>query len=146
MAKHFSQNDWNQLLDGEVHLVDLDVLQFKGGVANFRAMVHYQAEKRHGSVKTKKLDATSLTVQGVDCEPLILGRRPPLFVPAPLASVPTPQALPPVPSPSSFGPVPTDEELDAMIDDMTEEEELALLGPCTCGQRPQCLPSCARYN
>jgi hypothetical protein len=28
----------------------------------------------------------------------------------------------------------------------TLEEEDALLGPCTCGQAPKCLPSCARVN
>lgn len=42
-------------------------------------------------------------------------------------------------------PAPTSaiQTVDVDDDDLTSDE---LLGPCTCGQDPTCLPSCARFN
>jgi hypothetical protein len=73
---------------------------------------------------------------------------PALHAGAPSYYGPTPGPLPtprqtqapssslPAPMPSPFA--------DDPLPELTEEEEEELLGPCTCGQRPICLPSCAR--
>ena len=51
--------------------------------------------------------------------------------------------LAPVPSSASQPPVATP---DDDYEPLTPEEEDQLLGPCSCGQSPKCLPSCSRFN
>jgi hypothetical protein len=124
MAFRFTQTDWDQLLDGAEHLVDLDLIGFEGGLAGFRALVYYQADKRRGTAKTRKVSATALAISSAGCQPLaqLRATMPPTFVPG---ARPAPQEQPPA----------------FHVDDIDDE---ALLGPCTCGQSPTCLPSCAR--
>lgn len=130
MTFRLTQQDWDHLLDGEQHLIDLDLIGFTGGLAAFRALVYYQADKRRGTAKTKKLDSTSMIISSFGCRPLKNTNTvpPPTWTPG---AQPTHQEQPPT---------------------MTVEPQLsaadmeALLGPCTCGQSPTCAPTCDRFK
>jgi hypothetical protein len=50
----------------------------------------------------------------------------------------------PLAPPAAEEPAATSNEDD--WEPLTPEEELSLLGPCTCGQSPKCLPTCARFS
>lgn len=109
-----SVQEWDELFNGERHLVDLATLTFSGGIGGFRSAVYRQAEKRNGYAKTHRVEATILEVQALNGIPL--------------------KRLAPVPA--------TDPTAAADSD----SEDALLLGPCTCGQAPGCLPSCARVQ
>ncbi len=133
--QEFSTVDWDLLLDGDLRSVDLEAIGFAGGVPDFRALVYYQAGKRRGTVATRKTGPAALTVQATGCRPLATKQ------PTPKAfTFPQPQAQPPVRSEHVLDPA------DYMLDFDEDEEREAerLLGPCTCGKAPYCLPSCAR--
>lgn len=125
--RSFTTVSWDQLLDGTIHLVDLDAIGYDGAIPNFVALVHYQAAQRRGTAKTRRLGPVTLTVQSFDCRPR-----------ANVQSFLPPQ--PPVRSEHVLDPA------DYMLDFDEDEEREAerLLGPCTCGKAPYCLPSCAR--
>lgn len=118
MSRSLSRSHWDQLLDGQPHEVDVLALRFEGGLPSFRAAVYREAEKRYGFAKTKRLGGTLLQVQGFECR-ISIPQRP---------VRPAPQDQPP----STVEP--------------PEDEAEALLGPCTCGQDPRCLPSCERFS
>jgi len=65
----------------------------------------------------------------------------PKIRPRPPASVT--QSPAPAPPQAPWEPDPTSDE---DYEPLTPEEEEALLGPCTCGQAPVCLPTCARVG
>ena len=130
-----SQDQWDALLDGEPHQVDLSELTFVGGISGFRSAVYREAEKRYGWAKTKRLGAFVFQVQGFDCRPDFARRHQASPVPW-MALDPTPQPQPQ----QQEQPQTSDEDYEPL----TPEEEEALLGPCTCGQAPVCLPTCAR--
>lgn len=122
-----SAAEWDSLLDGEPHEVDLmDTalqIRFRGklGPAGspgpaFRAAIYREAEKRGGTASVNRTGPVAYRVQAH-------GELNKLAVPPPPA-VPAPQA-----------PAPT-----MTADELAE----ALLGPCTCGQAPTCQPNCAR--
>lgn len=128
MAFRLSPADWDHLLDGESRIIDLDILGFDGGLSGFRALAYYQADKRRGRLKTKRLDSTSMIIQAIGCRPLHgtpAAALPPVFTPARLA----PQEQPPTMT---------------VEPELTEADTEALLGPCSCGLSPQCLPDCTR--
>lgn len=139
--RSYGNLNWDLLLDGEKHLVDLEAINWDGGIADFRATVHYQADKRRGQARTRKLGPLFLEVQASGCIPLAQlqeaaeqryreqarlqaeawrQKQDPWSQPAPQEQPPTPD------------------------DPAMELDEEALLGPCTCGQSPRCLPDCAR--
>ena len=130
-----SEAQWDALLDGEPHQVDLSELIFTGGISGFRSAVYREAEKRYGWAKTKRLDVFLFQVQGFDCRPDFARRHRASPVPW-MALDPTPQPQPQ----QQEQPQTSDEDYEPL----TPEEEEALLGPCTCGQAPICLPTCAR--
>lgn len=138
--RNYSNFKWDLLLDGERHLVDLEDIGWDGGLADFRATVHYQADKRRGQVKTRKFGPTILEVQAFGCQPLeqlraAAQQRYEAQTQAQrqgFAAAFAPQAQPPSP--------------DDDYEPLTPEEEDQLLGPCSCGQSPKCLPSCSRFN
>lgn len=114
----FTTEQWDDLFDGERHQVDLYDLTYDGGIGDFRSAVYRQAEKRNGYATTRRLDATVLEIQALNGLPL--KRLAPPVTPAPQEQPPT---------------------TDFPADELDDE---ALLGPCTCGLSPQCLPTCAR--
>jgi hypothetical protein len=117
-----SIQEWDELFDGERHLIDLAELTFSGGIGGFRSAVYRQAEKRNGYAKTHRVEATILEVQALNGIPL---KR--------LAPEP---ATDPTAADSDF------EDAWAQAADRADGD--LLLGPCTCGQAPSCLPTCAR--
>lgn len=123
-----TQQQWDDLLDGQPHVVDLSQLTFAGGISGFRSAVYREAEKRYGYARTKRLDVFNVQVQGVDCRPDFARRHQASPVPW-MALDPAPQDQPSTPTPEPL-----------------EADDEALLGPCTCGQSPQCLPDCARVT
>lgn len=147
--RSYSNFKWDVLLDGEKHLVDLEAIGWDGGLADFRATVHYQADKRRGTAQTRKVGPALLEVQAFGCKSLeeleaaaqqryqeqLQAQRQRFAAafapqPQPAQQAPTFQEQPPT----------SDEDYEPL----TPEEEEALLGPCTCGQAPTCLPTCAR--
>lgn len=121
MGRSLSKHHWDELLDGKPREVDVLALNFEGGLPSFRAAVYREAEKRFGYARTKRLSGTLLQVQGFECrvaEP-----------PSRRLSSPAPQDQPP-----------------SDTEPLSEEDTEALLGPCTCGQDPTCLPSCERFS
>lgn len=153
--RNYGSFNWDLLLDGEKHLVDLEAISWEGGVADFRATVHYQADKRRGQARTRKLGPLFLEVQAHGCTPLAqlqaaaaqrykeqARRQANTWGPDPAPTVdrfahdlllnpadPAPQDQPPTPTVQAL-----------------EPDDEALLGPCTCGQSPQCLPDCSRVT
>jgi hypothetical protein len=132
-----TETQWDALLDGEPHEVELLNLRFAGGFSAFRSAVYREAEVRYGWARTKRISGTVIQVQGVDCRPDFARRHkasPKPFYAMPERPTSTPQEQPP-----TMTVEPEAEELSAA--DME-----ALLGPCTCGQSPICTPSCARFS
>lgn len=134
-ADIFSQDEWDALLDGSPHEVDLMGRYAPGGIPGFRAAVYREAEKRYGHGKTKRTGPTTIEVIGIDCRPDFARRH--KASPSPYYALP-PE---PAPAPSSAGQDLSDQDLGD--DDLDPD---LLLGPCTCGQAPTCLPSCARFS
>lgn len=117
-----SVQEWDELFDGERHLVDLAELTFSGGIGGFRSAVYRQAEKRNGYAKTHRVEATILEVQALNGIPL--------------------KRLAPVPA----DPTASSDVEDPWVQPAGSSPEDLLLGPCTCGQAPACLPTCARVQ
>lgn len=55
--------DWDQLLNGEPHTVDL--ADYTGGINDFRALAYREADRRKRVVKTNKVDVVTVRVQAV---------------------------------------------------------------------------------
>lgn len=53
--------DWDLLLNGESHTVDLAA--FSGGVNDFRARAYREADRRRRTVKTHKLSVSQVQIQ-----------------------------------------------------------------------------------
>lgn len=133
----FTEKQWDELLDGEIRLVDLSLFDFVGGIPGFRAAVYREAEKRYGWAKTKRKGPWMLQVQGFDCRPEFARshRGEPEPLPGPHAPIPGPRPNTPTPGESAVEAAPRD------LSGWTEDQ---LLGPCTCGQAPRCAPTCLR--
>lgn len=129
-----SRQQWDELLDGTSRDVDLTHLDLPGGPVTFRSAAYREAAKRYGKVSVRWVNTFTMRIKGEDCRPALRARiesqggRPNAYPQRP-ANPPAPQDQPPS----------TDEPL-------SKEEAEALLGPCTCGQDPTCLPSCARFS
>jgi hypothetical protein len=119
--------EWDTLLDGEPHTVDLldpsFKVRFTGRAAGsplpaFRAAIYREAEKRFGYATVNRTGVATFNIQAH-------GPLRKLASPAP-PQAPAPQEPPPT-------------------TDIEDPESLAeaLLGPCTCGNTP-CTPDCAR--
>lgn len=134
MSGGLSERQWDELLDGSARLVDMSTLKYNGGIPSFRAAVYREAEKRFGYAKTKRTAGSMIQVQGYECLPAAALRGPSL------SSAPTPPGPIPGPRPTS---TPGEPAVEADLEGWSEEE---LLGPCTCGQSPTCLPTCARVG
>jgi hypothetical protein len=150
-----SKIEWDVVLNGYPHVVDLDQIWFSGSVNDLRAVAYREAGRRRRGVKTRKLSPTQLEIQAEAveregrcvCGAPVGGKhrdncswlrdqyrlRAANFIAA--TTLEPPPALQEQP--------PTDETLDGA---MTPEEEEALLGPCSCGQSPTCLPTCSRFS
>lgn len=163
---------WDTVLDGQIWRLEVQTSGFNT-LTTLRAACYREAEARHLLVATHKINVGALLIQawgdesqkleteqprlaravGTPARPLYvpLGGRPQLgpgFV-----AVPTPQPIRrasnvyPAPVEDSAGLAPQDQPPtpttsgDPYEDDLDDE---ALLGPCTCGQAPTCLPTCAR--
>ncbi len=127
-----SRQQWDELLDGTSHDVDLTHLTLPGGPVTFRSAAYREAAKRYGKVSVQWIDTFTMRIKGQDCRPSLRARiesqggRPNAYPQRP-ANLPAPQDQPPT------------------TEDPVEDPE-ALLGPCTCGQDPRCLPSCERFS
>lgn len=138
--RNYSNFKWDLLLNGEKHLVDLDDIGWDGGIADFRATVHYQADKRRGTAKTRKFGPGIVEVQAFGCRSLeelqaAARQRHAEEIKARREEFST-QFIQLNPTSADNTPTPESEPTEADIE--------ALLGPCTCGQAPNCQPSCAR--
>ena len=128
-----SRQQWDELLDGQTREVDLTHLDLPGGPVTFRSAAYREAAKRYGKVSVQWINTFTMRVKGQDCRPALRARidsqggRPNAYPQRP-GNLPAPQDQPP----STVEP--------------SEDEAEALLGPCTCGQDPRCLPSCERFS
>jgi hypothetical protein len=170
MANRNPQLNWERLLDGGTYTLKLDEIGWQRGLNDLRAKVHYEADRRRGIAHTHKKDAWTLEIWAEQCRVKLTAgtctcgtppweghiitcakiQRPDLRqAPTPPPQWPTTrpalqqQEQPPTPAPpqAPWEPDPTSDE---DYEPLTPEEEEALLGPCTCGQAPVCLPTCAR--
>lgn len=134
--RNYNNFNWELLLDGERHIVDLEQIGWDGSISDFRATVHYQADKRRGQARTRKLGPMFMEVQALDCTPLADLQAAAVQRYKDQARQGSNLLLQQQPAPSSAGEDLGDDDLDPDL----------LLGPCTCGQAPTCLPSCARFS
>lgn len=130
------QLDWDVLLNGRPHLVDLRKALWPGTEAAFRTKVYREAVARHLDVKTRIQDIGQLVIQALELPSLpedVSGQQinPPWYRSqatveelqiALVAPVPDP-VLAPVAAPAPF---PLSEDQDWPL----EAEDL---GPCSCG-------------
>lgn len=159
MAKKNPHLDWDKLLDGETHTLNLDVIGWERGLNDLRAKIHYEADKRRGVAYTHKVDAVTLEFHVEGARTIVRpthncncggGAKGPHVItcnalhdwPTPLLDEGHPDFVPNRPdfaaNHTSADNTPTPEP------EPTEADLEALLGPCTCGQAPNCLPDCAR--
>lgn len=152
--------NWDRLLDGstyELNLVDID---WETSLNDLRAKAHYEADKRRGVAVTHKVDSLTLEVRGsgVKSKPALpcscgaqvweqhvitctsLGRNAATAIGGPRPAQQAPQR----PAPTHQEQPPT-MAVQQPAEELSAEDEEALLGPCTCGKSPYCLPSCARF-
>jgi hypothetical protein len=151
--------NWDRLLDGETYVLDLDQIGWPTGLADLRAKVHYEVDRRRGVAHTRKLAPSRLEIyaEGARVKSLTsgpcncgapfwdfhrivcssLGDRAATLVGG--GTYQEAMRLKPRPAP----PAPQDQP--PTTEDPVEDPE-ALLGPCTCGQDPRCLPSCERFS
>lgn len=139
---------WDQILDGEPWHVNLDEIRYPN-LATFRAAAYRQAENRRARVTTHKVSVSDAYVQAYG-GPGMLVESPNLAAHLWTFGKEVFTAAPPV---SAFYPNPErhatlDQVLVATpairaVEELTDDE---LLGPCTCGLAPICLPTCARAN
>jgi hypothetical protein len=167
MTDRNPQLNWERLLDGGKYTLQLDEIGWQRGLNDLRAKVHYEADRRLGIAHTHKVDAWTLEIWAEQCRVKLTagtctcGTQPweghiiscakikrPDLQQAPAPTRPAPQPWPQFAS-NTAGQPPAAEELAPTSEDyepLTPEEEEALLGPCTCGQSPKCLPTCARFS
>lgn len=152
---------WDAVLNGDLFLVNVVRSGF-GSLQGFRSQCYLQADRRQCVIATKKISPTELLFQAwgnpdkdmeLSTPKLLENKRHARQVPEPpeparrrLVSctcgygprrhMPGCAMAPPIFAPGP-GPQSAVEELEAGGED-------ELLGPCTCGQAPACLPSCAR--
>jgi hypothetical protein len=138
MAQGLVSQWWDRILDGGIYRVDVESSGYNT-LGTLRAAVYREAENRHRLVATHKASVDALLIQawgipGLDeNQPRLKGQR---ALPLSPLSWRLGRAEPPPPGPS---PMPADGGNEPSLDD-------ELLGPCTCGQAPACLPDCARVT
>ena len=153
MAIALPRTWWDQLLDGQVYVVKIRDTGYTN-LANFRAACYREGDSRECLVATHKSGIGAVIVQAwgnpdrnmemftPKLKEAAMHALPAPTVPAPLRPRPAVQCtcgrgpLRHMPNCALFmygRPAPRVE--------LTDDE---LLGPCTCGQAPRCLPSCAR--
>lgn len=157
---------WDTVLDGRIFIMDVVRSGF-GNIQAFRLQCYKEADKRRCVITTRKLSPKEVIFQAwgdPDSETmerftpnLIQNKQHAIYVPeVERDRIPSPPRQPGcscgygprrhLPSctmtarPAPLGPAP-EEPVRALTQ---EEEDELLLGPCTCGQAPTCLPSCAR--
>src|SRR5690349_2291201 len=155
--------NWDRLLDGGTYKLDLDEIGWNTSLNDLRAKVHYEADRRRAIAHTHKINASTLEIRGEGFTPRnsgpcscgakvwdrhvitcsILGENAATMIGGPNAGIWRPQPAPTRPTLVSQ-PAPQEPAASTQEPDLTEAEIEALLGPCTCGQEPICLPSCAR--
>lgn len=158
MAKRNPLLNWDELLDGKVHRLNLDDIGWERGLNDLRAKIHYEADRRRGIAHTHKIDAVTLefyaegarvvvrstancTCGGGSKGPHVITCRALRDWPTPLLDEDHPDFVPPTgPAPA---PAPADNTPTPVSEPSAADDE-ALLGPCTCGQSPTCVPGCAR--
>lgn len=150
--------NWDELMDGEPHVVDLDQVWFNGGVNELRAMAYREASRRRCTVKTNKLSATLLQIQahgvraattctcgapiGYKHRDNCAWLRSQYDQDAANFHAAVKAFIPPEPAPQEQPPTMT---VEAEAAQLTEADLEALLGPCSCGQSPTCAPTCSRF-
>ena len=149
MAQRNPRLNWDRLLDGGTYVLDLDRIGWARGLSDLRAKVHYEVDRRRGIAHTHKIDATTLeisaeyarvTLPPVPCTCKAKPWELHVITCAIVKAMPTRKLAPDHPD---FVPAPQEQPPTTAVhaDELDDE---ALLGPCTCGQSPQCLPTCAR--
>lgn len=166
MADRNPQLNWERLLDGNTYTLKLTDIGWKRGLNDLRAKVHYEADRRLGIAHTHKVDAWTLEFWAEHCQVKLAAgtctcgtqpweghiitcakiKRPDLQqAPAPVRPIPEPWPQFATTANAGQPPAALSPAAEEDYEPLTQEEEDALLGPCTCGQSPTCLPSCARF-
>jgi len=153
--------NFDKFLNGDEHVIELNIADDPGLMEAFRAKAHREAAKRLIAASVTKLSGNTFSVQAFN--PWPVGHM--LWVEG--QKVLTALTGPVSPSPVDAAPVVRPEPVDPWTDpdvvpgpglgvvgqlppaepgvlaevEPTDDE---LLGPCTCGQAPFCLPECAR--
>lgn len=143
---------WDTILDGRPYEVNLSQIFGFSSLASFRVATYRQADLRGIDVRTTKLGPRRLLVQaspeiqvlfhepgeqepGTQIVSRVQGLSPPRLEVAPAAPVrQLSRGVAPYRPAAAAGPMTR----------IVESEEDELLGPCSCGQSPRCLPSCSR--
>jgi hypothetical protein len=138
---------WDQILDGRPYEVDLRNTPYRNLMA-LRSACYREADSRHRLVATSKRGVYKLGVQawGNPDLPRMPQSQPTfdndiIFFAAPTRA----ELVQSYEPPRRSSPAPQDQP-PSDTEPLIEEDTEALLGPCTCGQDPTCLPSCERFS
>lgn len=140
---------WDQVLDGTVYLVDLRSTPYDNLTA-LRSAAYREANMRQRLAATSARGVFGMLIQAwgnPDVPGMQFGLPRLTRSTEPGTPAPDPRTFRPVPPPRPIPasrPAPQAPAASTQEPDLTEAEIEALLGPCTCGQEPICLPSCAR--
>lgn len=157
MGKRNPALNWDRLLDGGTYVLDIRQIGWQSSINDLRAKAHYEADKRIGRALTHKVSNWSLEVRGEvergkpqPSGPCSCGAPPHDFHVITCTSLGANAT--PVIGRSAPGTTSTPQEQPPTMTVEPEAEELsaadieALLGPCSCGQAPICLPTCTRVT
>ena len=135
---------WDEVLGGQPYEVDLRETPFKNLLA-LRSACYREADARQRLVTTSKRGIWTLAVQawGNPNLPQMPSTMP--FLTKDVETRPAPSRFARSPIPQRPANLPAPQDQPPTTEDPVEDPE-ALLGPCTCGQDPTCLPSCERFS
>lgn len=67
VARRDTNLDWDLLLNGEPHILNLAAIGFAGGINDLRALAYREADKRRINVATHKINAYTLDIRANLC-------------------------------------------------------------------------------
>jgi hypothetical protein len=160
MQRRLPKQWWDIVLDGGIYRVELDAVPYTHLPA-LRAAMYREADQRRVAVTTHKDPPSALLVQAwgdrldTYSAPSLHGMEAVMAPVVPVAAPPRPRThicdcgqgpfTHPLTCSIWAGTAPQDQPPTDQLPASVQDDE-ALLGPCTCGQSPRCLPNCARVG
>lgn len=136
---------WDEVLGGKPYEVDLRNTPFKNLMA-LRSACYREADSRQRLVVTSKRGIWTLAVQAWGNPDLPQMPQVMPMLTRDVETRPAPDRLARSSIPQRPGNLPAPQDQPPSTVEPPEDEAEALLGPCTCGHDPKCLPSCERFS